>query len=36
MVLSRRKSSFSKGIRHLAEAIQAQEHVRHHRRVELA
>jgi pilus assembly protein CpaE len=36
MVLSRRKSTFSKGVRHLAEAIQAQEHVRRHRRVELA
>jgi pilus assembly protein CpaE len=36
MVLSRRKSAFSKGVRQLAEAIQAQEHVRRHRRVELA
>jgi pilus assembly protein CpaE len=36
MVLSRRKSAFSKGIRSLSEAIQAQPHVRRHRRVELA
>jgi pilus assembly protein CpaE len=36
MVLSRRKSAFSKGVRNLAEAIQAQAHVRRHRRVEVA
>lgn len=36
MVLGRRKSAFSKGIRNLAEAVRAQPHVRRHRRVEVA